>query len=248
MTLTVAAFIDVDCPQLDLIRRLDVLGLLLMALFLGCLDFVLEDGARNDWFEDRVILICAVISALSGVGFFWQTLTAANPIVDLRAFIDRNFATGCLFRFVLGIVLYGLVYLQPQFLGRVRGLNSLQIGGIMLVTGLSQFLSAPIVGGILRKVDPRVLLCAGFSLLATSNYLLADGLTADWDFNEFVVPQILRGMGYMFTIIPANILALGTLPPERIKNALGLYNLMRNLGVHRRTPVPDPPRGTDTTA
>ncbi len=229
VTLAVAVLIDVDKPQLELIRRLDVLGLVLMALFLGCLDFVLEDGSRNDWFEDETILICAVISAVAGVGFFWRTLTAENPIVDLRAFADRNFATGCLFSFILGIALYGLVYLQPQFLARVRGLNALQIGGVMLVTGASQFLSAPVVGAISRKVDPRILLCVGFSLLATSNFLLTD-VTADWDFNEFVLPQILRGTGFMFTIIPANVLSLGTLPPERLKNASGLYNLMRNLG------------------
>ncbi|WP_337995460.1 DHA2 family efflux MFS transporter permease subunit [Oleispirillum naphthae] len=230
VTLTVAAFMDVDKPQLELIRRLDVLGLVLMAAFLGCLDFVLEDGARNDWFADDAILVCAVVSALAGVGFFWRTLTADNPIVDLRAFSDRNFASGCVFSFVLGIALYGLVYLQPQFLGRVRGLNAMQIGGVMLVTGLSQFLSAPVVGNLSRRVDPRVLLCCGFSLLAASNWLVSSGITADWDFDQFVVPQILRGMGFMFTIIPANVLALGTLPPERLKNASGLYNLMRNLG------------------
>ncbi|MBN2752820.1 MAG: DHA2 family efflux MFS transporter permease subunit [Rhodospirillaceae bacterium] len=229
VTLAVALLIDVDRPQLELIRRLDVLGLLLMATFLGCLDFVLEDGARNDWFADRTILACAVISGLAGIGFFWRTLTSHNPIVDLRAFADRNFTSGCVFSFVLGIALYGLVYLQPQFLGRVRGLNSMQIGGVMLVTGLSQFLSAPLVGGLSRKVDPRVLLCLGFSLLAVSNWMLT-GLTADWDFDQFIAPQILRGIGYMFTIIPANVLALGTLPPDRIKNASGLYNLMRNLG------------------
>jgi DHA2 family multidrug resistance protein len=229
VTLAVAALIDVDRPQFDLIRRIDVLGLLLMAGFLGCLDFVLEDGSRNDWFADRAILACAVISGVSAVGFFWRTLTVDNPIVDLRAFADRNFATGCLFSFVLGVSLYGLVYLQPQFLARVRGLNSLQIGGVMLVTGASQFLSAPIAGVIARHLDPRILICCGFSLLATSNFTLT-GITADWDFEQFVLPQILRGTGFMFTIIPANLLALGTLPPERVKNASGLYNLMRNLG------------------
>lgn len=229
VTVLVWSFVHGDHPQFELIRRLDVVGLVLMAAFLGCLDFVLEDGQRNDWFADDAILTCAIVSVIAGIGFFWRTLTAENPIVDLRAFSDRNFATGCMFSFILGIALYGLVYLQPQYLARVRGLNAMQIGVVMLVTGASQFVSAPIVGGISRKVDPRLLLCIGFGCLAASNFLLT-GLTADWDFNEFVVPQILRGIGYMFTIIPANVLALGTLPPERVKNASGLYNLMRNLG------------------
>lgn len=229
VTLAVAAFVDTDPPQLHLFRQIDILGLVLMTGFLGCLDFVLEDGSRNDWFADESILYCTVISVLCGVGFFWRALTAANPIVDLRAFSDRNFATGCTFSFILGIALYGLVYLQPQFLGHVRGLNSLQIGQVMLVTGLTQFLCAPVVGGLSRKIDPRLMLCIGFSLIGLSNYQIS-GLTAEWDFNEFLVPQILRGLGFMFTIIPANIIALGTLPVERMKNASGLYNLTRNLG------------------
>ena len=229
VTLAVASFVDGDKPQLELFRQIDVAGLLLMIGFLGCLDFVLEDGSRNDWFADEAILVCTAVSVVCGIGFFWRTLTAENPIVDLRAFADRNFTTGCTFSFILGIALYGLVYLQPQFLGHVRGLNAMQIGIVMLVTGLTQFLCAPLVGGLSRKLDPRLMLCAGFVLLAVSNFMLS-GLTAEWDFDEFVAPQILRGMGFMFTIIPANIIALGTLPPERMKNASGLYNLTRNLG------------------
>lgn len=229
VTAVVWALINVDRPQVDLIRRIDVAGLVLMALFLGSLDFVLEDGARNDWFQDGHILFFSVVAALSAVGFFWRTLTATNPIVDLTAFKDRNFATGCLFSFVLGISLYGLVYLQPQFLARVRELNSLQIGEVMFVTGIAQFLSAPIAGGLSRKVDPRVMLSIGFALIALSNWMLT-GLTEDWDYWELFLPQVLRGMGFMFGIIPVNVLALGTLPPEKLKNASGLYNLMRNLG------------------
>jgi len=229
ITVLVYLCLEKEDLHLDLIRRLDVLGFVLMAVFLGCLDFVLEDGARNDWFSDEAIMVCAVIAGIAGIGFFWRTLSVANPIVDLGAFSDRNFAMGCLFSFTLGITLYGLVYLQPQFLARVRGHNSLQIGQIMLVTGAAQFLSAPLVGSISRKVDPRIMLAIGFSMICTSNFMLSN-LNGDWDYNEFFVPQVLRGMGFMFAIIPANVLALGTLSPDRVKNASGLYNLMRNLG------------------
>ncbi len=229
VTVVVWALIDIDRPQPHLIRSMDVPGLVMMALFLGSLDFVLEDGARNDWFDDHHILTFSIVAAAAGIGFFWRTLTARNPIVDLTAFKDRNFATGCLFSFVLGISLYGLVYLQPQFLARVRELNALQIGEVMFVTGLAQFLSAPIAGGLSRKVDPRLMLSIGFGLIAVSNIMLTN-LTADSDYWELFLPQILRGMGFMFGIIPVNVLALGTLPPEKLKNASGLYNLMRNLG------------------
>lgn len=229
VTALVWALIDVDEPQPHLIRTIDLTGLVLMALFLGSLDFVLEDGARNDWFADHHILTFTIVAVLAGIGFFWRTLTTANPIVDLRAFKDRNFATGCLFSFVLGISLYGLVYLQPQFLARVRDLNALQIGEVMFVTGMAQFLSAPIAGGLSRKVDPRIMLTIGFALIAVSNLMLTE-LTAEWDYRELFLPQILRGAGFMFGIIPVNVLALGTLPKDKLKNASGLYNLMRNLG------------------
>ncbi len=229
VTFLVWLLIDVDEPQPELIRTLDIWGLVLMGLFLGSLDFVLEEGARNDWFDDHLVSLFSAVAVVAGIGFFWRTLTARNPIVDLTAFKDRNFATGCLFSFVLGISLYGLVYLQPQFLIRVRDLNALQVGEIMFVTGLAQFLSAPLAGGLSRKVDPRIMLTIGFTLIGISNLMLTD-LTADWDYNQLILPQILRGIGFMFGIIPVNVLALGTLPKDKLKNASGLYNLMRNLG------------------
>ena len=88
-----------------------------MALFLGALEYVLEDGPRYDWFEDPTIALAAVVSASSAVIFFMRVLIARQPIVDLRSFADRNFALGSMFSFVLGIGLYGLTYLYPVFLG-----------------------------------------------------------------------------------------------------------------------------------
>lgn len=220
---------DIDKPNPALAKGFDAVGLISMALFLGCLEYVLEEGTSHDWLSDDVIRWNAAIASIASIIFLYRVLTYHNPIVDLKAFQDRNFAVGSLFSFIIGIGLYGLVYMLPLFLARVRGLSALQIGEVMFVTGLAQFFSAPFAGLLARKFDPRPILVFGFILLASSTYLLSH-ITADWDFTELMVPQIMRGAALMFCMVPINGIALGTLPPEKLKNASGLYNLMRNLG------------------
>ncbi len=131
--------------------------------------------------------------------------------------------------FVLGIGLYGSVYLLPLFLAQVRGYNSLQIGLVMMVTGTCQFISAPIVGILSKKLDLRIMLAIGLTLFGSSVWL-NHYVTSDWGFWELATPQAIRGFSLMLCFVPINSLALGTLPVDRLKNASGLYNLMRNLG------------------
>ncbi len=130
---------------------------------------------------------------------------------------------------MLGIGLYGLVYLYPVYLARVRGYDALQVGETMFVTGLFMFLTAPISGRIAQKADPRIMIAVGMGLLAISCLELVP-ITRDWAFVELFVPQAVRGVGLMVAMIPVSMLALGTLSPERLKNASGLFNLMRNFG------------------
>ena len=170
-----------------------------------------------------------MVSLAAAALFFWRVLTYRRPIVDIRAFADRNFALGSLYSFIIGVGLYGSVYLLPLFLARVRGLNSLQIGLIMIVTGSFQFLSAPVAGALSKKLDLRMMLVFGLSLFALGLWLNSF-LTAESGIVELFLPQAVRGFALMFCFIPINTLALGTLPPEKLNNASGLYNLMRNLG------------------
>jgi DHA2 family multidrug resistance protein len=223
------SFLDIDKPNKALAQHFDLAGLLLMAAFLGALEYVLEEGNRNDWFNDPLVRDLGLISAAAGVAFFWRMLTRHEPLVDLRAFRDANFAFGCLFSFIVGIGLYGSVYVIPLFLGRVRDFNSLQIGETMFVTGVAMFASAPIVGRLSRVLDLRRMLTAGMLALGISLLWLGH-LTNQSAFWELMAPQALRGAGTMLCMLPVNQLALGTLPPSKLKNASGLYNLMRNLG------------------
>jgi DHA2 family multidrug resistance protein len=229
VTVMVWTLVDFDKPHWNLLKVMDIPGLILMALFLGCLEYVLEEGTRLDWFGSQTIQICTAISASSALLFIWRTLTYAEPIVDLRAFTDRNFALGCIFSFVIGIGLYGSVYLIPLFLAEVRGYKPMQIGVIMFVAGAFQFLSAPVAGRISRMMDPRLVLCFGLAMFGGGVYL-QHFLTSDWSYWEFFLPQAVRGFALMFLFMPVNMAALGTLPKSRLKNASGLYNLMRNLG------------------
>jgi DHA2 family multidrug resistance protein len=229
VTIAALALIDFDKPNFKLFDHFDWWGLLCMAGFLGALEYVLEEGPRDDWFDDSTITLLAVVSAASAVAFLARVLTAKEPIVDIRAFMNRNFGLGSLFSFVLGIGLYGLTYLYPLYLGQVRGYNALMIGETMFVSGIAMFLTAPVAGALTNKADPRVMLSFGFVLFAIGTWDM-HYLTKEWDFWELFWPQIFRGVGLMLAMIPITNIALGTLPPERVKNASGLFNLTRNLG------------------
>src|SRR5262249_4607600 len=136
--------------------------------FLGGLEYVLEDGPQYDWFADAAVRNLAIVSAVGCVLFFWRAFTAEEPVVDLRTFTDRNFATGSLFSFIVGVGLYGLVYLYPVFLARVRGYDALQIGETMFVTGLFQMMTAPFAGQLAQRLDARYMVALGMGLFGLS--------------------------------------------------------------------------------
>src|SRR4051794_31051766 len=223
------ATIDINKPDLSLLRHFDLLGMLLMATFLGCLQYAFEEGPRSDWLDDSTIRLAVVVSLVGGGLFFWRVLTYRQPIVDLRAFLNRNFAFGSFFTFVVGIGMYGTTYLVPLFLAQVRGYNALQIGLTIIVTGLVTMVMSPLSTRIARLLDLRVMLAIGFALFAFSMYLTAT-LTNQTGFWELFVPQVVRGLGLICCYLPANMIALGTLPQDKMKNAAGLYNLTRDLG------------------
>lgn len=229
VTLSTWFFVDIDKPNWNLLKKVDLPGILLIAISLGCLQYVLEEGVRDSWFDSTEIVIVTLISASAGALMFYRELTTENPVIDLYAFRNFNFAFGCLFSFIIGLGLYVMTYLLPLQLSMVRGLNSYQIGLYVTVTGIFQFFSAPLAGFLSKKIDLRLMLAIGFFMFALSAFTNS-GHTAEAGFWEFFLPQALRGLSIMFCFLPINSIALGTLPVHEIKNASGLYNLMRNLG------------------
>ena len=221
--------IDIDKPDFSLLRHFDVAGMLVMATFLGCLQYALQEGPRLDWLDDHTIRAAVAVSAVGGALFVWRVLTYRQPIVDIRTYRNRNFALGSFFTFVVGIGMYSTTYLVPLFLAQIRGYNALQIGLTIIVTGLVTMVLSPLSTYIARLLDLRVMLAIGFALFALSMYLTAT-LTNQTGFWELFVPQLVRGFGLICCYLPANMIALGTLPQDKMRNAAGLYNLTRDLG------------------
>ena len=225
----VPILVRMDKPDLALLKGADYLGMVLMALSLGCLDYVLEEGARWDWFGDYTIRSCAWISGLAGTGFIIRCLTFSRPVVDLHALASRNFALGCWFSFVTGVGQFSMIYLIPVFLGSVRGFSSSQIGIAMLSAGVFQLCTIPIYSMFANRVDLRWLLMFGLACYGISMWLFTF-MTTEWGWEEMLWPLALGGLASPFSSASTVTLTLGGLPPDRLKSASGLFSLMRSLG------------------
>ncbi len=223
-----AALLPRDRAQPALGRLSDWVSIGMMAVALAALEIALKEAPQRGW-TSGFVLGLLVLSAVSAAGFVRRSLTGARPVVDLRNFADRNFAVGCILSFVLGIGLFGSVYLMPVFLAFTRGHNALQIGTVMLVTGVAQLVMAPIAVALEQRADARILTAFGFGLFAVG-LGLSGFQTPQTDFDGMFWPQVLRGLAIMFCLLPPTRLALGHLALDRVPDASGLFNLMRNLG------------------
>ncbi|MBV8612980.1 MAG: DHA2 family efflux MFS transporter permease subunit [Acetobacteraceae bacterium] len=225
----VAALVDIDKPDLRLLRGADYLGMALMAVALGSLEYFLEEGARWNWFDDRTIRYCAIVSATAGTLFVIRSLTHAQPVVDLRALGNRNFLLGCIMSFVTGIGMFATIYLTPLFLGYVRGFSAWQTGLAVFSTGLASIAGVPVYVALGRRVDLRWLMMFGLASFGLSMWSFTF-ITHEWGGEQLLLPQILRGFPQVFAVAPSVTLGLGSLPAARLKYASGLFNMMRNLG------------------
>ena len=200
----------------------------LLATALAALEVLLKEAPQRGWLSPLPLVLAALCLAGGGV-FLRRTWRARRPLVRLTTLADRDFALGCWLSFILGIGLFGSVYLMPVFLGLVRLHSAFEIGEVMLVTGVAQLLMAPIAVTLERRVDARLLSAAGFALFGIG---LACSYFQTWetDFAQMFWPQVIRGSAIMLCLLPPTRLALGHLAPEQIPDASGLFNLMRNLG------------------
>ncbi|MGF7206251.1 DHA2 family multidrug resistance protein [Skermanella aerolata] len=221
--------VDIDKGDKAALRNFDSFGASLLAISLGSLQYVLHEGPRLQWLDDGSIRALLLAAALAGALLVWRCLWQPAAILNLGVFRDRNFTLGCLFNFALGAGLFVGDYLMAQYLGRVRGLNSEQIGYTLLVTGAFEVLGAPVSLWLATRVDPRYVLALGYALFASGLYL-ATGMTADWDFDELFWSQAVRGFSLMLCFVPVTGLALGTLSAGQVRDASGLFSLTRNLG------------------
>lgn len=217
-----------ESAEIAVLKRLDGLTLLLFTVFLAALQWLLNEGPRFHW-QGGYIWALILLSAIALLWGIHRALSVAHPFVHLDRFRNRGFALGCALSFVLGVGLYGSVYLLSIFLGLVRGHTPLVIGEILMVSGGAQLLTAPIAAWAEAKADARLLTCFGFALFGFG--LIANGFTTQTsDFDALFWPQVMRGLAMMFCLLPSTRCALEHWQPREVAEASGLFNLMRNLG------------------
>jgi MFS transporter, DHA2 family, multidrug resistance protein len=229
ITFMIPRFGAIDEPDFSLLRRFDVLGLSLLAVFLGCLEYVLEEGYRWNWLDDPTIRNLTWVAVVAGSLFVWRSLAYDSPIVDLRALKNKTFALASVFNFITGFGMFSSIYALPLFLGRVAGFDARQIGEAVFIAGLTQIMGAPLVAILSRLVDLRLLMTFGFSMFALGLWM-SSSITSQWTGDQLFWAQVVRGFSILFCIVPATNMALGALPPAQLKMSSALFNTMRNLG------------------
>lgn len=210
-------------------ETIDYWGIGLLALGIGALQIMLDLGQREDWFESKAILTLAVVALVGLAAFIARELSTEHPVVDLRVFKIRTFATGVFLMTTLGFVLYGSLVLLPIMLQTLLGYPPVQAGLAMAPRGIGSFLGMPAIGFLIAKVDSRKLVSAG---------LFAGGLTLIWlghltlnaGYWDIFWPQFFQGLGLSMVFVPLTTISMDPIPKERMGNATSLFNLMRNLG------------------
>jgi DHA2 family multidrug resistance protein len=227
----IAHGLDPEPPRLSLLRKADWAGIALMAAGLGSLTVFLEEGTRKDWFGSVMITRLAIVAAIALPCFVLLELLRrkTEPVLNLRLFRDWNFALGSTANLVLGVALYGSMYLLPLYLAQIQGYGALQIGRTMMWVGLPQLVTMPLVPVLMKFVDRRALAAAGFAAFGIS-CLLMSRLTQDFAHDQLVAPQIIRAAGLSFIIVPLSLITTGNIAPKNAAAASGLFNMLRNLG------------------
>lgn len=219
-----------DPPYLRKISQgIDYWGMGMLVVGIGALQFVLDKGQTEDWFASRMIVTLSIVSVVALVSLIFYELRTAVPIVDLRVFKNRTYATGVFLMTVVGFVLYGGLVLLPLMLQTLFGYSSLEAGKAMAPRGLGSMIMMPMVGLLTSKIDPRKLLVVGLLVGGgTMIWLGQINLNAGpWD---IMIPQFLQGAGLALLFVPLTTVSMATIAPQRMGNATSLFNLMRNIG------------------
>jgi DHA2 family multidrug resistance protein len=215
--------------QLSLLREGDWPGILTMAIGLSALQTVLEEGNKDDWFGSSFITRLAVIAAVALTLFVIIELTRDKPLLNLRLLVRRNFGFGLLANFLLGVALYGSVYILPVYLARIQGYNSEQIGMVLAWTGLPQLVLIPLVPRLMQRFDARIIIGVGFALFAGSNFMNIF-MTNDYATDQLFWPNVVRAVGQALCFAPLSAVATAGIEAENAASASALFNMMRNLG------------------
>ncbi len=222
--------LDPQPMRLERLARGDWAGIACMAVGLGSLEYVLEEGQRKDWFGDDRIVLGAVLAAVGIAAFLAVELLRKEPFIDLRLLRRRSLAAACTVNFATGLALYGSIYILPLYLSRVQGYNASQIGQVQMWMGLPQLAILPFLPFVLRRFDSRAVLAFGVSLFAASCLMNGFGMSGDTGTDQLKWSQLVRALGQPFIISPLAQMATVGILPAQAGAASALFNMFRNLG------------------
>ena len=215
--------------QLNLLKTGDWTGIATLAVGLGALQTVLEEGQIHDWFGSDLIVELSIAAAVFLGAFLWIGFHKENPVVNLRLLMRRNFGITTGINFLFGFGLFGAGYVLAQYLGRSQGYNAEQIGAVVMWTGLPQLLLVPFVPALMKRVDIRLMAGVGLALFAASCFMNIH-LSANYAADQLLWPNIIRAAGMALIMTPLSALAMVGISREETGAASGLFNMMRNLG------------------
>ncbi|MDG5496619.1 DHA2 family efflux MFS transporter permease subunit [Niveispirillum sp. BGYR6] len=221
--------INWDKPDWSLARHIDLTGTLLLTLALGAGIYVLEEGHRHGWFDSATIGMSSAVALVSALLLGLRLRFAPHPVLDMAPFRQPLFIIGSLYSTLIGVGLFGTVFLQVLFMDRVLHFDPVTIGVVMGVSGLAQLVLTPLVGWASDRVEPRLLLGLALACFLAASWWLA-GVGTGWGQGDFTGPQVLRAIAISFIFPPVSFISFARVTPRLVPDASGIFNLVRMLG------------------
>ena len=224
------AYIKVDLTEKEsgLIKKIDFQGIFFLAIGIIALLIFIEEGERRDWFDSNFIILCFSTFLISILLFFRREISVKNPIIDLRIFLDTNFIIGCLCCIVFAITLYVPIFLLPIFLSEMRLIGPIDIGIIISTMGIGMMIAGPVVGNLLKNFGVKFVVIIGCLSTGVGTFLQST-ITAEYIFSDFLLSQILKGIGTQFLFIGSQYICFMNLTRVKINNAAAMFNLTLRL-------------------
>lgn len=215
--------------MLERLRQGDWWGMITMALGLSSLQIMLEEGERNDWFSSAYIINCTLLAVIGLVGFVCVELRSKTPFINLRLLGRYNFGIASLMQFCFGAVVFGVVFLVPNYFAEVQGYNASQIGIMMIPYGIIQFIMSFATPHLMRWTSARTIIIVGF-LITALGCLMNIHLNPDAAANVIVPSLVVRGIGQSLVVVALGVMAIQGLEKEQVGSASGLFSMVRNVG------------------
>jgi MFS transporter, DHA2 family, multidrug resistance protein len=210
-------------------KEVDHIGIALIVVGVGLLQFVLDKGQEKDWFSSQIIVVCFLAAVIFLIALIWREITHPDPIMDLRLLGKRNFGTAVTFSFILGIVLNGSTILLPQFLQSDMGYTAERAGLALSPGGVALALMMPIAGILAKKFDPRIIIAVGFALTAFGLFHVTN-LYLGTSFGTLVAYRVIQVIGIPLIFLPISTLNYVGVPRKKFNQVSGISNFTRNIG------------------